>query len=42
LQLCSMQRAPDRLKFLAGSESAMGVFINDLVPEETAQRLRDA
>jgi len=42
LRLCSMQRAPDRLKFLAGSESAMGVFINDLVPEETAQRLRDA
>ncbi len=42
LRLFSMQRAPDRLKFLAGSESAMGVFINDLVPEETAQRLRDA
>lgn len=42
LELFSIQRAPDRLKYLAGSESGMGVFINDLVPEETAQRLRDA
>jgi len=42
LRLFSTQRGPDKLKFLAGSESAMGVFINDLVPEETARRLRDA
>ncbi len=42
LQLLSIQRAPDRLKYLAGSEAAMGAFINDLVPEETARRLRDA
>ena len=41
LQLFTIQRAPDRLKYLAGSESAMGAFINDLVPEETARRLRD-
>jgi UDPglucose--hexose-1-phosphate uridylyltransferase len=42
LQLFTIQRAPDKLKYLAGSESAMGAFINDLVPEETARRLRDA
>ena len=41
LQLFTIQRAPDKLKYLAGSESAMGAFINDLVPEETARRLRD-
>ena len=32
LQLFSIRRAPDKLKYLAGSESAMGVFINDIVP----------
>ena len=42
LQLLSIQRGPDRLKYLAGSEAAMGAFLNDLVPEETARRLRDA
>ncbi|SHG99177.1 UDPglucose--hexose-1-phosphate uridylyltransferase [Jatrophihabitans endophyticus] len=40
LQLLSTKRAPDKLKFLAGSESAMGVFINDVVPEDMAARLR--
>lgn len=42
LQLFSIQRAPDRTKYLAGSESAMGTFINDLLPEEVAERLRNA
>jgi UDPglucose--hexose-1-phosphate uridylyltransferase len=42
LQLVSIQRAADRLKYFAGSEAAMGAFINDLVPEDTARRLRDA
>ena len=42
LQLTSPQRAPNRLKYLAGSESAMGAFINDVRPEEAAQRLRQA
>ena len=42
LQLFSIRRAPGKLKFLAGSESAMGVFVNDVVPEEAARRLRDA
>jgi len=42
LQLFSIRRAADKLKFLAGSESAMGFFINDVVPEQAAQALRDA
>ena len=42
LQLTSPRRAADKLKFLAGSEAAMGAFINDTPPEEVAARLRDA
>lgn len=42
LRLTSVRRAPDKLKYLAGSESAMGVFLNDLVPETMAHRLRRA
>ena len=41
LQLFSTRGAPGKLKYLAGSESAMGVFINDVVPEQAAQRLRE-
>lgn len=33
-------RAPDKLKYLAGSESGAGVFINDTLPEEKAAELR--
>jgi UDPglucose--hexose-1-phosphate uridylyltransferase len=33
-------RTPDKLKYLAGSESGAGVFINDTLPEETAAQLR--
>jgi UDPglucose--hexose-1-phosphate uridylyltransferase len=40
LELFSPQRSADRLKHLAGSESAMGVFINDVTPEQAAERLR--
>lgn len=40
-QLFSIRRAENKLKYLAGSESGMGVFINDIVPEDMAQRLRD-
>ncbi|WP_328465170.1 galactose-1-phosphate uridylyltransferase [Actinoplanes sp. NBC_00393] len=40
LQLFSIRRAADKLKFLAGSESAMGAFVNDVVPENAAQMLR--
>jgi UDPglucose--hexose-1-phosphate uridylyltransferase len=42
LQLFSIRRAPGKLKYLAGSESAMGVFINDVRPEEAARMLREA
>jgi UDPglucose--hexose-1-phosphate uridylyltransferase len=41
LQLFSIRRAADKLKFLAGSESAMSAFVNDIVPEQAAQRLRE-
>ena len=33
-------RTADKLKYLAGSEAAMGAFINDTLPEVTAERLR--
>ena len=34
-------RTRDKLKYLAGSESGAGVFINDTLPEETAKTLRE-
>jgi UDPglucose--hexose-1-phosphate uridylyltransferase len=40
LQLFSVRRAPNKLKYLAGSESGMGVFVNDVPPEDAAERLR--
>ena len=42
LEIASPQRAADRLKFLAGSESLAGAWINDVRPEEAARRMRDA
>lgn len=42
LEVFSVRRAADKLKYLAGTESGMGVFINDVAPETTAQRLREA
>ncbi|MFY1657508.1 galactose-1-phosphate uridylyltransferase [Micromonospora sp. WMMD1274] len=42
LQLFSIRRAKDKLKYLAGSESGMGVFINDIAPERAAELLRAA
>jgi UDPglucose--hexose-1-phosphate uridylyltransferase len=42
LQLFSIRRAADKLKYLAGSESAMGAFINDVPPERAAALLREA
>jgi UDPglucose--hexose-1-phosphate uridylyltransferase len=41
-KLTSPRRAADKLKFLAGSESAMGAFIADFPPEKTAGQLREA
>ena len=40
-QITSVRRAPGKLKYLAGSEAAMGAFIMDLEPEQSAQQLRD-
>lgn len=41
LQLFSSRRAPGKLKYLAGSESAMGAFVNDVYPEQAAAMLRE-
>ncbi|GGL96475.1 galactose-1-phosphate uridylyltransferase [Nakamurella endophytica] len=40
LEIFSIRRAVGKLKYLAGSESAMGAFINDIAPEAAAERLR--
>jgi len=42
IEFYTPHRARDKLKFLAGSESGAGVFINDTAPEEKAQELREA
>ncbi|MER5884650.1 galactose-1-phosphate uridylyltransferase [Streptomyces sp. NPDC001941] len=42
LELFTVRRTPGKLKFLAGSESGMNVFINDVPPEAAARRLREA
>ncbi len=42
IQIFSVQRGPAKLKYLAGSESAMGAWINDVLPEHIADRLREA
>jgi UDPglucose--hexose-1-phosphate uridylyltransferase len=42
LEVFSLRRAENKLKYLAGTESGMGVWINDIIPETAAQRLRDA
>jgi len=41
LQLTSPRRAKDRLKYLAGSEAAMGAWIGDVPPETAAQFIRE-
>ncbi|WP_150307956.1 galactose-1-phosphate uridylyltransferase [Planctomonas psychrotolerans] len=41
LQITSPRRAADKLKFLAGSEAAMGAWIGDVPPERTAEVLRE-
>jgi UDPglucose--hexose-1-phosphate uridylyltransferase len=40
LELFTIRRAPGKLKYLAGSESGMGAFANDIAPEAAANRLR--
>lgn len=41
LELFTSRRAPGKLKFVAGSEAGMNVFINDVRPEAAADRLRE-
>jgi UDPglucose--hexose-1-phosphate uridylyltransferase len=42
LEVFSVRRAPGKLKYLAGSESAAAVWINDVPPERAAELLRRA
>ncbi|MEO5921348.1 MAG: galactose-1-phosphate uridylyltransferase [Pseudolysinimonas sp.] len=42
LQLTSPRRAADKLKYLAGSEAAMGAWVGDVPPETAAENLRKA
>ncbi|TFD76968.1 galactose-1-phosphate uridylyltransferase [Cryobacterium fucosi] len=42
LQVTSPRRAEDKLKFLAGSEAAMGAWIGDVTPEQAAATIRAA
>ncbi|MEH1014324.1 galactose-1-phosphate uridylyltransferase [Micromonospora sp. CPCC 206060] len=41
LELFTNRRTSTKLKYLAGTESGMDAFSNDIVPEEAARRLRE-
>ncbi|HEV2639601.1 MAG TPA: galactose-1-phosphate uridylyltransferase [Actinocrinis sp.] len=41
LELFTVQRTADKLKYLAGTESGMGAFMNDVSPERAAAQLRE-
>lgn len=41
VELFSVRRSADKLKYLAASESGMDAFISDVPPEATAARLRE-
>ena len=41
LQVMSVLRSPSKLKYLAGSESGVGGWVNDVSPEAIAARLRE-
>ncbi|HEY9374712.1 galactose-1-phosphate uridylyltransferase [Streptomyces sp.] len=41
LELFTVRRTSGKLKYLAGTESGMSVFINDVPPEVAARRLRE-
>jgi UDPglucose--hexose-1-phosphate uridylyltransferase len=41
-EIFTIRRAPEKLKYLAGSESGAAVWINDIAPEDAAARLRTA
>lgn len=42
VKITSPKRASDKLKYLAGSESAMGAWISDVTPEAAAAQIRAA
>ncbi|MFI8084302.1 galactose-1-phosphate uridylyltransferase [Kitasatospora sp. NPDC086009] len=41
LELFTIRRTADKLKYLAGVESGMDAFVNDVSPETAAERLRE-
>ncbi|WP_119730252.1 galactose-1-phosphate uridylyltransferase [Thermomonospora amylolytica] len=41
LELFTVRRAAGKLKYLAGTESGMEAFVNDVAPETAARRLRE-
>jgi UDPglucose--hexose-1-phosphate uridylyltransferase len=41
VEIFTIRRAPDKLKYLAGSESGMDAYTNDILPETAAARLRE-
>ncbi|AKK11476.1 galactose-1-phosphate uridylyltransferase [Corynebacterium uterequi] len=41
LQLFSLMRSPDKMKYLAGSESGQSAWISDTTPEKIAERYRE-
>ena len=41
LELFTIRRASGKLKYLAGSESGMDAFANDITPETAASVLRE-
>ena len=41
VELFSIRRSADKLKYLAGTESGQGAFSNDVAPEAVAERLRE-
>lgn len=40
VEFCPLHRAPDKLKYLAGSETGAGTFVVDIAAEDMARRLR--
>lgn len=40
IEIWPIRRSPDKLKYLAGTELAAGVFASDVLPEEAAQALK--
>ncbi len=40
MQITCIRRSPEKLKYLAGSESAMGAWISDVTPEQAAAELK--